>query len=581
MNNDYEEEIEENETEEEEQKEEEKKLSTENVDDVIPVLGSNITNMVRNRGFYIVKNKPLAEIDENNEEIDTDDDDEENGNKKKFMQLAEPIAASALMDLTKKPYEIKEEFAKENLIFCDGNGEIYYGKLKVYNYEDKLKNDRHKIIPNGKGRIYKNGKSIYAGYFSNGRKTTGVTFNENNKTLHNHKGDECIERHNEKDLLLSFEGKNYDKDKIESNKNKYNNIMRYSIDNYNCVQIDTQDKQANNLNNVENITIQIDNCYKHDFRRKYNDFVDDNGNVVKYSPEDVDKMVINVDAMVEALHETISKCKNLKNIEIVCLNNYGFLKDKEGKELIKEFFKQARQILYDKKVKIHIKNVSKKSVVDDAVEQYIGNETTKSVMANEFNYYYYDAESGKTSNFDNEEQYQQSLIESNYYNNTRKINTEGQNVNNLKYAFYDIDTSYDRNDEENTKYIRNNKNELSNKTKENYKLSLTKPIPIEVNKQKKRSLSPSEIACVVIASILLPIIGGYIVYSFLSQGSTVNDIINEKHKNTKAQQNVDDKNEEEEQKNDDLYQSENKNIQPNENLSNLDNHNNGRDQVIV
>jgi hypothetical protein len=212
-------------------------------------------------------------------------------------------------------------------------------------------------------------------------------------------------------------------------------------------------------------------------------------------------------------------------------------------------------------------------------------------MADEFNYYIYDPESGKTTNFEDEEQYKQSLFESGFHKNTKKIGTEGQNVNDLKYAFFDMDTSYDRNDEENTKYALNNKNELFSKDKENYKLSLSTPIPIKVNKQQKHALSASEIFCVIIASIICPIIGGCIVYNWLSKNNNVNDSINEEQKNTDIQQKIDndenekneneEEEEEKEQENDDLYQSEHKNIPQSENLSNLNNHNNRHNQVIA
>ncbi len=502
-------------TEDEEQKQIE--LNIDNVNEHIDWLEEYTIDSISSKGFYFVSNESVKIHGTNGEEIEVDEDDEEY----KEHQVVRRIGAKELFDFTKKPPIIRGEFCDTNFVYYDGNGNIYYGNLNIKECKTD-KGEEYVIVPDGRGRIYNNKKCLYAGFFNNGKKTQGLVQKGEEKYFFDHKGSEPFISHASGDLLISFEHDDSDlaKKRRSSDMERYSNSIFF--DSKDAKKID--DKGYKKDAKVKNIKIQIDNGYRPDFLNKNDDFLDDDGNRIRYNPKDINKMYIDVDNIVDKIVKIAEQNKDtLKVIEIVGISSYGLLEDKNGKKLIDEIAKKLNKLTRKNDIKIFFSNTKDPVIVQD--EQYKSGKELTTIVDRNREYYYFNNDSSSFDPYENKKEYNDALKKNGYYENN-VISLDKEKVGNIvllqstNKVFEDrIDKIVEATEKDSKEVI--DELEAKNKSIEECEVSTIDP---NVS-TKKDGLSIFEMFVTFIGGIIIPIAGWNLLYNFFRSKHGETDLI--------------------------------------------------------
>lgn len=476
------------------------------VDKEIDFLEPYILNAVETRGFYAVDmDEQKTQDNQNNADLAYKNDDSE-------IQTVKQISFTDIVDITSKPPKIKDICIGKNVLFCDGNGKIYFGEITLRNRKDKAGNDRFIIVPNGKGRLYNNGKLEYAGYFTNGNKNVGIAYKQNGDTFSvDYKGNEDFQHHLKNDLCIAIVG-----DYVNENNSfvkQYDNFIKFSH---------TSGKQLTGsrftgFNGVENIIVKFDNGYEYDFDRKNDDFLDSNGKQKKYSPEDEEKMYLNVDRAIKNIQSVLNKCGNtVKNIEIVSENNFGILNNRKGQHLMTEIGNKMREVLFKRKIKLFFKSTGKEDNVLEINQRYKNNESCSAKAYNNATYASFDADSGSWIYYETEDDYIKDIKDAGCLNNIVSTNEE-RNDGISEHELFDVITESDMIYNVNSYVNKKVNEEIGKRFMENQEKMNSEITQLHSKSPAKRELTKGEKAIVVLAGILLPVVGGVIAYYTFSK----------------------------------------------------------------
>ena len=476
------------------------------VDKEIDFLEPYVLDAVETRGFYAVDIEEKKTQDSPNKlDWGYNNDDEK-------IQTVKQISFTDIVDITSKPPKIKDISIDKNILFCDGKGNIYFGEIALKNRKDKAGNDRFIIVPNGKGRLYNNGKLEYAGYFTNGNKNVGIAYKKNGDTFTvDYKGNKDFQHHLKNDLCIAIVG-----DYVNANTSfakQYDNFIKFSH---------TSGKQLTGsrftgFNGVENIIVKFDNGYAYDFDRKNNDFLDSNGKQKKYSAEDEEKMYLNVDLAITNIQAVLNKCGNtVKNIEIISENNFGILNNKQGQHLMTEIGNKMREVLLKRKIKLFLKTTSKEENVLEINQRYKNNESCSAKAYNNVSCASFDADSGSWTYYETEDDYIQAIKDAGCLNNIVSTN-EQRNNGVSEHELFDVITESDMIYDVNSYVNKKVDEEIGKRYMENQEKMNSEIVQLNSKFPDKRELTNGEKAMVVLAGILFPVIGGVIAYYTFSK----------------------------------------------------------------
>ena len=525
-------------------------------------------------GVFLITEKNIKEVNEKGQNVKYSYDP-------KIRQKVTQLSPDDLIDYDKNPPVLNKEFEDKNIAVCDRNGKVkFYGKVKVQDYLIAGTTFQG-LAPNKQGCIYENGKLSYKGYFYNGNKTQGVIYkegydekkdiddkyNDEQTFLYDHKGEQEYEVHSGKDLLISCENLYLDKDIGKTYEKQYQNVIRLNIKDNNIF----KEKGEYLSGNIENIKVQIDNGYRHDFNEKYNDFLDKNGNKIKYNEDMKKKMSSNFDSIISKINEVLSKNPYVKNIEIQGITNFGFLKDnlKEKLELLEpleeqedetEEEKKAREIknreieaenearkrennareyenklslndkisnylrkfAYYNNVKIFFSYPKEDSFITSVENDNLNQEQDKQNISNNMVYVQYNPEDNTYIEYENEEEYNKAMEENGYFNNVKIENLTEENTqsHNILVNIDDLkNNDLDKYIKEST--IKHKEQELEEKNKEYEDKNKDEKFVEDNEKIKKNNdktekqnttFTNFEIGLIILAGIILFIIGAIITY---------------------------------------------------------------------
>ena len=508
--------IEEEQEDNEEEQEEVQPITEESIEKKVPTIPDYLLNGLKEEGIYLVEKK--TEDGEDIDEQDLEDADEEDLENIKYH--LKPVKWQDIVDWEKEPKEIKEEYKDQDIAFSYDNGKIFFGKMKLHQYQE-YGADRTILIPGQQGCIYVDNKLQYKGMFENGKKTIGIEYKPNkDKFFRNFKGNKRYKSHNDLDLMISVVGKNLNP--IQ----KYDIVQKYNK----WLTIDSSTGEvgynpaAASLKNIENIKISINNGYKFDFDKTHYDYVKTNGDIKKYNPTDEEKMYINVEEITKQLEKIIEQTKgSLRNIEISGISNFGFIGNNKQQELQDAIASKLRKFLYEHHINLYFCNVCNEPVTD-VEDKYIDGTSHKTIGHYGKNFYKFNAENGTWLKLD-KESYKKELEQNGYYKNQIDDNEE-TDVSDNSEILYDLDVQRDRVlQEENRKKEILNKNIQEQKDKlEQAKLeTINKP---ETKPYNERKINFLEGCLVVLSGILMPFIGGVLMYNYLTKPDILDDKTN-------------------------------------------------------
>lgn len=498
--------IEEEQEDNEEEQEDVQPITEESIEEKVPPIPDYLLNGLKEEGVYLVEKK--TEDGEDIDEQDLEDADEEDLENIKYH--LKPVKWQDIVDWEKEPKEIKEEYKDRDIAFAYNYGKIFFGKIKLHQYQEHGA-DRAILIPDQQGCIYVDNKLQYKGLFENGKKTIGIEYKPNkDKFFRNFKGNKRYKSHNDLDLMIAVVGKNLDPTQQYEIVKKYNKWL--TIDSSTG---ETIYKQASSLDHIENIKISINNGYKFDFNKTHYDYVKTNGDIKKYNPADEKKMYINIEEITKQLEDIIQQTKgSLKNIEISGLSNFGFICDNQQQELQDKIANQLRKTLYENKINLYFCNVCN-APVTDVKDEYIDGTKHKTIGHYGKNFYKFNPENGTWLKLD-KESYKKELEQNGYYKNQIDNNDETDMSANSE-ILCDLDMYQDRVlQEENRKKDILNKNIQEQKDKlEQEKLeTINKP---ETKPYNEKKINFFEGFLVVLSGILVPFIGGVLMYNYLTK----------------------------------------------------------------
>ena len=464
-------------------------------------------------GLYIVENKP-------NENSDNEDD---------VKQIIIPISISDVVDFSKKPPIMKDNFIEQKIVTCDRDGKVkFYGNVQIL--QSNIKEEVCDMLVPSIGALYENGKLTYKGLFSNGNKTQGITYkegfneeldidaleNDQQSFFYDHRGDLKISRHTDKDLLIVYGNDEMKDDIFKTYLEEYgdNVIIR---DCTNIQQIGGLGDDEYDKTKITNLTIKVDNGYEYDFKRKNTDYLDKNGDPQMYSAKDEDKMEIYVDGIIESIRHTIEEHPNLRNLEIQVLNNFGFAKDDIGNDLMKKI-SSLHDVLSKNDVSLFVHCVNKDNLVAAEKNEYFDEKnagTEKQAQDNLF--FYLDKKKAILQEVSNVE-YDEMIKKAGFY-----ANVFDDNLNEDSVAIHNqlCDVNVLRVEEQKKEkkiatkqleYIEKLKKEEAKLNNEKYNIK-----PLEYKEQKKTKLTLGDYLLIGVSSIIFPIAGGFITYYFLTK----------------------------------------------------------------
>lgn len=517
MPEDYEdEEIDDEEQDGEEQKEE--PLGVDNVNSKFDSLDDYVLKGITQVGFYVTYLVDQKIVDSEGDEIETDEDDEPK------RQAVKRVGIGELFDFNGDEIVLNEDYKDMDIVFCKEPGKIFYGKIDVKEYKDKDGERQIAVIPS-EGRFYNDGKCEYAGYFLDGNKDYGITIkgkNPNDNFLADYKGNDVFEKHTGSDLLLSFDNNDDGNKRQESDFNKYDNAIVYSSKTGNFV---AKSPKFGGEANVKNIKIQINNGYKYDFSKYNRGYLNKDGNLAPIYAKEMNDMYIDVDKIVNTILQHAEDYKDsLKTIEIVGMNNFGVLEDKEGKKLIDEILKKCKDVATDNNISVFFSNVGNDDIVTEIGEHYKGGEVSIATIDHGKRSYEKLNFAGENSLPMNKEEYEKQLSDLGYYSNIRK-STRKENIEDCSCLLMNSENYRDiisdlrnKNSEEHEKKIE----ELEKKCEKIKGDKLQNPLTMKG--RKKVDLSGVKMLVIFISSVFLPIIGGVIAYEFFRANSTKRSI---------------------------------------------------------
>ena len=530
MQGDYEdEEIDDEETQDDENQKEEP-LGVDNVDYKFDSLDDHVLGNVTQEGFYVTYLSDEKVIDSKGNEIVPDEGEESK------RQAVKRIGIEELFDFSGDNVVLNKDYRDKDIIFCKKPGQIFYGKIDFKEYKDKNGDRQIAVIPL-QGRIYNDGECEYAGYFLNGNKDYGITIkgkNPEDSFLTDYKADHAYEKHGINDLLLSFDNNDIDSKRRKSDFNKYDNAIVYSSETGDFI---AKSSKFSEKANVKNIKIQINNGYKYDFSKCKRDYLDENGNLAPISSGEKEKMFIDVDKIVDTILKYIDSCKDsLRTIEIVGMNNFGILEDKEGKKLINEILKKCKDVAINNNINVFFSNVGNNDIVTEVEEHYKGGEKSVATIDHGCRNYEKLNFLGENLVHLNKEEYEKQLFDLGYRSNVIK-STKKENIKDCSCLLTDSENYRDIiSDLRNKKFEECEKKveELEKKCEKIKNDKLQKPL--KMKGQKKTDLSGAELLAVVVATFVLPFIGGLIVYGFCKANSKKRSVISDVN-NTKKTSN--------------------------------------------
>ncbi len=524
---------------------EEIKVDEKNVDEYFDWLDESILNSVTSSGFYVVETTSVPLYDENGDRFIADAEEDEDY---KERQKIHRVGIKELFDFTKTPPVIRNEFRHRNIIYCIDCDNLYYGTVNIKTFKNDKGNEEFAILANGRGRLYKDKKCQYAGYFNNGKKTRGLIFNDDgDKIFVDHKGDKKFEVHNQQDLLISFENDDEkSKERRKTDLERYKNAIIFSSKE-NC------DLIKNNLledAKVKNIKIQIDNGYIHTFK-KHNDYLDEKGNVISYDRNDLEKMYINVDKIVEKVKYFIEKNKDtLKTIEIAGISDYGVLKDKDGNNLIDKIYNSCKDLLMENNINLFFSNTD--NYFTRVEEQYISGKKAITFVEKDGKYKKIN-KNGTYYEFENKSDYENELKKLGYFSNLSK-SLDLENIESGDFCFLkSVNQKFDDKIEKiNEKIVEEQNKEISEirKKKDNFNDDKNLKNEIKQSSFTATPLSFGEWLMVFLSGVVLPVFGGFFTYYYLTSSQDDRDNINKNKSSSKKNKKNKDKKSKNNNKND-------------------------------